>query len=168
MRRIKSFLWLVAAIALLVVAYAWAGYWLAPRLIKDQLPRAVAAATGQRLALGAVAVQPFRLSVEVADIALTEPDGTPLLGAQRLFVDAELASIWRRGVVLRAIVLDEPAVNLVLRPDGSLNLVTALTPKGPRAPAGEKGGAPLLISIGNLQVNRGVIDATDRRRARAA
>ena len=167
MRRIKSFLWLVAAIALLVVAYAWAGYWLAPRLIKDQLPRAVAAATGQRLALGAVAVQPFRLSVEVAHIALTEPDGTPLLGAQRLFVDAELASLWRRGVVLRAIVLDEPAVNLVLRPDGSLNLVAALTPKGPRAPAGEKGGAPLLISIGDLQVNRGVIDATDRRRARA-
>ncbi|MGE3666411.1 MAG: DUF748 domain-containing protein, partial [Steroidobacteraceae bacterium] len=109
----------------------------------------------------------FQLSVDVADIALTEPDGTPLLGAKRLFVDAQLASIWRRGVVLRAIELDDPTVNLVLRPDGRLNLIEALTPKSSRPTAEQDGGDPLLVSIEDIQVARGVIDAADLRRVPA-
>ena len=164
MRWIKPLAWTIAVLALLVGAYAWAGYRLAPRLIQSKLPAAIAAATGQRLTLGAIVVRPFQLSVEATDVALAEPDGTPLLGAQRLFVDAQLASIWRRGVVLRALVLDEPAVNLVLRKDGSLNLVTAFESKQPAPPDEAAGSRLLLVSIGEIAVNRGVVDATDLRR----
>ncbi|HQX77137.1 MAG TPA: DUF748 domain-containing protein [Steroidobacteraceae bacterium] len=168
MRSLKPLIWALAVLAFLVGAYAWAGYWLAPRLIQSKLPPAIATATGQHLALGTVVVKPFQLSVDVADIVLTEPDGTPLLGAKRLFVDAQLASIWRGGVVLRAVELDEPAVNIVLRPDGSLNLTTALSSKTLRSSAqDEPQSKPFLVSIADIRVNGGVIDAADLRRARA-
>ena len=166
-RSIKPLIWTLAVLAFLVGAYAWAGYWLAPRLIQSKLPPAIAAVTGQHLALGAVVVKPFKLSADIRDIALTEPDGTPLLGAKRLFVDAQLASIWRGGVVLRAVELDEPAINLVLRPDGSLNLITALAPKTAQPGAQKPPGKPFLVSIADIQVNRGVIDAADLRREHA-
>jgi hypothetical protein len=164
MRRFRFLAWSIGVLVLLALVYAWAGYRLAPRLIAEKLPQAVAAATGQRLTLGAIEVQPFRLSVDVTDIALTEPDGALLFGAKRLYVDARLASIWRRGVILRAIVLDEPRVNLVLRPDGSLNLMAVLASKDAKQSAEGKSGTPLLVSIGDMQVNHGVIDATDERR----
>lgn len=166
MRAIKPLAWTFAVFTVLVGAYAWAGYWLAPRLIRSKLPPAIAASTGQRLTLGTVAVKPFQLAIDVANVSLTEPDGTPLLSAKRLFIDAELASLWRRGVVLRAIVLDQPAVNLVLRADGSLNLVSALTPKAPRPRAPEeKPGKPPLVSITDFEVRQGAVDMADLRRA---
>lgn len=165
MRWIKPLAWTVAILAALLGAYAWAGYRLAPRLIQSKLPQAVAAATGQRLALGEVRVDPFRWSVDVADIALTEPGGTALFAAKRLFVDAELSSLWRRAVVLRAIVLDAPTVNLVLRADGSLNLIDALALKASPAPA-RSAGEPLRIEIADFRINQGEIDAADMRPAR--
>ncbi len=167
MRGIKPYAWTAAILVLAAAAYAWAGYWLAPRLIQSKLPAAVAAATGQRLTLGAVVVRPFQLSIEVADIALAEPDGKPLLGARRLYVNAELASLWRRGVVLRAIELDDPAINLVLRPDGRLNLLAALAPKTAQPAKGNAADRPLPVSIGDIQVKGGTIDATDLRRTPA-
>ena len=163
-RRIKLAAWIAGVLVALVGLYAWAGYRQAPRLIAEKLPAAVAAATGQRLTLGSVAVDPFALSVDVTGLSLTGPDGAPLLGANRIFIDAELASLWRRSLVLRSIVLDEPAVDLVLRKDGKLNLVTALAPKARAAPAREA-RAPLRISVGEIVVNRGRLDASDLRRA---
>ncbi|MGD9599511.1 MAG: DUF748 domain-containing protein [Steroidobacteraceae bacterium] len=162
-QRIKLVAFVTGALVALVGLYAWAGYRLAPRLIAEKLPAAIEAATGQRLTLGAVAVDPFALSVDVTGLALTGPDGSPLLGAGRLFIDAEIASLWRRSVVLRSVVLDEPSVDLVLRKDGQLNLVAALTPKSRAAPAGEA-RKPLRVSVGEIIVNRGRLDASDLRR----
>lgn len=163
MRFLKPVAWAAGVLALLIGAYAWAGYWLAPRLVKSQLPPAIYAATGLQLTLGEVVVKPFSLSADLRDVTLTEPDGTALLAAQRLFIDARLAALWRRGAVLEALLLEQPALNLILREDGSVNLVTAFESKSPPPP--EEAGRPLLVSIDEIRIQGGVIDATDQRRA---
>jgi len=166
MRFLKPLAWTAGVLALLVGAYAWAGYWLAPRLVKSKLPPAISAATGLELTLGEVVVKPFALSADLRDVALTEPDGTALLAAQRLFIDARLAALWRRGVVLEALVLEQPALNFVLREDGSVNLATAFESKSPPPPPDER-SRPLPVSIDDIRIQGGVIDAADERRAPA-
>jgi hypothetical protein len=165
MRWLRPLLWTGGIAALVLGAYAVLGYAVAPRLIKSEVPEAVAAATGQTLTLGEVVVKPFALSIDVRDIRLTEPDGAPLLGARRLFVDIELASIWIRGLVLRSLVLDEPAVNLELRPDGTLNLISALAPKSEPAAAPKAADDELFrIRIDSIAINNGTVDLADLRR----
>lgn len=163
MRGLKPLVWAVGGIAVVVGLYAWAGYWLAPRLIQSKVPALVLEETGQKLTLGPVAVKPFALAVDVQDVALTEPDGAELLSAKRLYMDFKPASIWRRGVVMSELALEEPAVNLVLRPDGTLNLITALTPKTPSPPP-DPDARPLYLSIDDISVSRGTISAADLRR----
>lgn len=164
MRYAKPALISLAVIVLLTGAYAAAGYWLAPRLIKSRLPAAVMESTGQRLALGAVVVAPFALSIDVRDIALTEPDGAPLVAVRRLFVDADLVSLWRRALVLRTVSIEQPVTHLVVRADGSLNLVTALTPKAPDPAQDEQDGEGLRLFIAELSIVRGRVEAADLRR----
>lgn len=164
MRFLKPLAWTALVIALLIGAYAWAGYWLAPRLVQSKLPPAISAATGLRLTLGEVAIRPFSLSADLRDVSLTEPDGTALLAAQRLYIDARLAALWRRGVILESLLLEQPALNLILREDGSVNLVTAFESKAPPPPPGEE-GRPLPVSIDDIRIQGGVIDAADLRRA---
>lgn len=163
MRGLKPLVWAIGVIAVVLGLYAWAGYWLAPRLIHSKVPALVLEETGQTLTLGPVAVRPFSLAVDVQDVALTEPDGAELLSAKRLYMDFKSASIWRRGVVMSELALEEPSVNLVLRPDGTLNLITALTPKTPSPPP-DPDAKPLYLSIDDISVIRGTISAADLRR----
>lgn len=165
MRGLKPLVWAIGVIAVVIGLYAWAGYWLAPRLIHSKVPALVLEETGQTLTLGPVAVKPFALAVDVQDVVLTEPDGAELLSARRLYMDFKPASIWRRGVVMSELALEEPSVNLVLRPDGTLNLITALTPKTPPPPP-EPDARPLYLSIDDISVSRGTISAADLRRAK--
>jgi hypothetical protein len=161
MRFLKPVIWVVVILALLLGGYAAAGHWLAPWWLRTKLPQLVADSTGQRLTIGAAVVRPFALSVELTDVSLTEPDGTPLVAVKRLFADAALRSILLPGVHLTRLVVEEPAVNLVVRPDRSLNLVTALAPKAPVDPVPGDDEEPVRIVIDDFDLARGVIDVAD-------
>lgn len=165
MRWIRPLLWTLAVLALLVGGYAAAGHWWAPHLIKTKLPEIVAETTGQKLTLGVVVVKPFALSVDARDIVVTEPNGSALVAVKRLFADLELESIWRRGVVLRELRIERPAANAVLRADGTLNLVQAFSPKTPAPEPSDADDELFRISIADIAIVDGVVDAADLRRA---
>ena len=78
---------LIAAsvVALLVVLYAAAGWWLAPRLVHDALEER-AQRLGLALQIGEVRTDPFALRVTLADVGLAA-GGRELAGARRLTAD---------------------------------------------------------------------------------
>ena len=100
----------LAAAALAVVLYAVAGFVIAPKLIRSALLEDIPKTLGVKAAVGDIRINPFLLQVEVKDFALSS-DGEKLLGFERLFIDFEFSSLWKRAYCFAKIELAAPYVN---------------------------------------------------------
>lgn len=152
-------------VALLIGLYAIAGFWLAPKLLRnallDDIPKEL---IGVKPTVGEVRVNPFLLQVEIKDFFLTGPNGTKLVGFGRLFIDFEFSSIWHRAYTFGHIDLASPFANAVIFKDGSLNLAR-LSPKPaekPR-PTSENAQSIPALRIGSFKVTQGFLSFEDRR-----
>jgi len=152
-----------ALVAVLLGLYAWAGFWLAPRIVRSQAIGLVRENYHRELQIGAVRVQPFTLQLEVRDLAFPDSDGQPLLALRRFMVDFELSSLWHRAYVFREVIIEAPGVRTVVRPDGTVNLADlALKPSTPPPPK-EQAALP-AIWIESLLVSDGRLEYVDRAR----
>lgn len=156
---LKSKLFWTAAIPLALVAlYALLGFEVAPGIARDQAQAFVREHYQRELAIGTIAIHPFKLQAEVRDLALPDADGSPMLGFQRLFVDFEIASLWNRAFTFKEITVEAPLVRAVVRPDGSLNLADlALPEEEPEEPTPS-------VWVQHLGVERGEIAFADESR----
>jgi uncharacterized protein involved in outer membrane biogenesis len=154
-------LWL--SIAGVLALYAAVGFLAVPKILTGLAQDTAKSDYGRELAVGDVRFNPFTLTLEVDKLAMPDADGGPLLGFDRLLVDLELNSLWRRALSFRAISLDGLAVNAVVRRGGSLNLADLQTPVEPGAPPVAEEPLPRLI-IGDLAVTNGRVRFEDRDR----
>lgn len=158
--------WLAHAgiVALLVAAYAAAGFLGVPALVDSQAKKFVKESYGRDLAIGKVRFNPFTLTLEIEKLALPDADGTPLLGFDRLLVNLGVESLWRRALSFQAIVVDGLAVDAVIRRGGALNLAD-LEPKAPATTPPAAASQPLpRVDIDDLQINNGRVHYEDRNR----
>src|SRR5258705_12054732 len=134
--RRRSHRFLVGIAAILLLVYAVAGFYVVPRVARPQIAAFVTETLHRKIAIGDIAFNPFTFAATITDLKLTEADGTPLVAFQRLYVNAEIASLWRRGLVLKEIDLASPDIEVIVAPDGSLNLAALAPPAGagPAAP----------------------------------
>ena len=157
---------ITAVVALLVGLYALAGFWLAPKLVRnalnDEIPKTL---EGVKPTVGEIRINPFAFTVEVRDFYLTGFQGTKLVGFGRLFVDFEFSSLWHRAYTFKNIDIDSPFANAVIFKDGKLNLAQ-LSPKAPEKPQPEpKSKEPIpALRIASFKVNQGFLAFDDRRR----
>jgi uncharacterized protein involved in outer membrane biogenesis len=150
-----------AIIAALLGVYALLGFQVAPGIVRDQAAGFVRENYGRELQVGEVRVHPFKLQLEVRDLALPDTDARTMLGFARLFVDFELSSLWQRAFVFKDVTLEAPIARAVVRPDGSLNLGDLALPEDP-----EDEDAPLpSVWIQSLAVERGTVTFIDAARA---
>jgi uncharacterized protein DUF748 len=156
-----------AAVALVVVLYALAGFLLAPRLLRSALMEDIPKTLGVTPQVGEIHINPFLFRVEIRDFSLTAPGGEKLLGFGRLFVDFDLSSIWHRAYTFGNIDIDAPWVNAVVSKDGSLNLLQ-LRPKTsdakPAAAPAPKNEPLPALRIGSFKVSAGSVTYDDRSR----
>jgi uncharacterized protein involved in outer membrane biogenesis len=153
---------LLGVSALLLAGYAAAGFFVVPRVARSQIEAFVVETLHRRIELGEIAFNPFTLEANISDLKLTEADGAPLIAFRHLRVNAEIASLWWRGVVLKELELTAPDINVVIAPDGSVNLAQLAPPAGP-APAGPKADErPLPVHIGTLSIVDGRLGFEDR------
>src|SRR4051794_38646427 len=149
----------------LIVVYTLVGFFWVPHLLRTNAQKYVAEELGRSLALGEVSFNPFTFRLSVRDALLSEKAGDPIAGFKQLVVNAQLASIWQRAVVLKEVQLDAPDVNLILERDASINLAKLAPPKETSQPAATEPDEPLpRIRIGRLAVNDGGVDFEDRPR----
>jgi hypothetical protein len=153
------------AVALLLIgAYGAAGFLAVPYYARKFLQDFVRTHYARVLGIGEIHFNPFTLTLDVRHLVLPDADGQTLLSFERLHVDLQLASLWRFGPSFRGILLEQPYVRAVIRPNGALNL--ADLGKGfPAEPArAEQKSAPLRLSIGRLAVISGTANFEDRTR----
>src|SRR5439155_24263753 len=93
----------------------------------------------RRAEIGDVRLNPLLFKLEIKRFRLQEADGRPLLAFDRLFLDFELSSLFRRAWTFREIQLEAPRLDVVLSPDGRLNVADLLDafPRSEAAPATE-------------------------------
>ena len=157
----------LAVLAAIFVAYTLAGFFLVPRLIAGYVPRYAEQQLKRRAQIGEVRVNPLLLRIDVKNFRLTEADGRPLLGFDRLFVDLELVkSIVRAAFTFAEIRLEAPYVDAVMSPDGRLNVVDLIDafPKGEPA---KQPSRPPRLAVQHAVVQRGLVSFTDRSRGAA-
>lgn len=144
---------IVGAIAL----YAAAGFLLVPYAARTQLEKYVTATLHRKVSIGEIRFNPFVLDASISRFELREADGSPLASFRHLYANAQLASLWRRAVVLREVQLTAPNIELVIDKDGSANLAKLFPPSPEPAQPAE----PLAVRIGHLAVRSGRVGVAD-------
>ena len=151
----------LAVLAAVWVLYLLAGYFLAPRWIKQAIPRIAEEQLQRKASVGDVLVNPLLFRVRIRDFALAEPDGQLIVGFKRLMVDFELSSLLRWAWTFSSIRLDGLDLRAELRPDG-FNLA-ALGPKPAPGEAQSKGdGKPPRLLLQHAALRGGRVTFTDR------
>jgi uncharacterized protein involved in outer membrane biogenesis len=155
--------WILAGVSVfLLAAYAAAGFFVVPRVARSQIEAFVAETLHRRIELGEIRFNPFTFEANIADLKLAEADGAPLVAFRHLKVNAELASLWHRGVVLKELELVAPDVNVLIAPDGSVNLARLAPPAGPAPEKPKADERPLPVRIGTLSIVEGRLGFEDR------
>jgi hypothetical protein len=151
-----------------ILFYTLGGFFLAPWLVRHYVPRIVLEQIKKQAAIGEVRINPYIFTVEASDLNIQEPDGQPILGFKRLFVDFELKSLFQRTWIFRQIALEAPRVNAVIARDGALNLAGLAPPsETPPKPPQKEDALPRLI-VEDFSIDQGQIDFTDRRQSKPA
>ena len=161
--RSKPFIICVAVL----VFYTLAGFFLAPWLVRHYVPKIVDQQLKKQAVIGEVAINPYIFTIEANDFRMDEPDGQPIVGFKRLFIDFELKSLFKWAWTFRQVSLEGPHVNAVIGKDGALNLAQLAPASEAPAPQQKDEGLPRLI-IEEIGIDQGQIDFTDQRQSKPA
>lgn len=147
--------------------YALLGFVVAPYAVQTYVIPALSERLRHPVLLGDVHINPFTFSVALTGFEIQEPDHTPMVGFQELFVDFEGTSLVRSAYTFDEIRLTLPFGLVHVYADGTLNLLglappASEPPSQPVAPEGNKQKPPLPpVEIRLLSIQRGVIEYRD-------
>jgi hypothetical protein len=160
-----------AGVAVLAVVGLVAGP-IGRRVAEKQLGDAL----GRRVSIARVRVNPFALSLTVEGFQIYERDGvTPFVSFSRLYVNAEIASAFRRAPVVKEIALEALRVHVVRERAtadawGDVGAAynfsdvvarLAAAPKAPEPPPAPDAAAP-RFSLNNIHVDDAAVVFDDR------
>lgn len=147
--------WKIVSISCLGIVLLLAGFvaFVLPGMVKSKTVLKVEAATGRKLSIGAISINPFTLAVMLRDVRFTERGGGESFAA---FSSARIAvspaSLYRRAPVIAAARITAPHLNVV-RVGANLYNFTDLLKFLPLHPR---------LSVSNLTVTNGSLDFIDR------
>ncbi|KIE41348.1 DUF748 domain-containing protein [Geobacter anodireducens] len=131
-----------------------------PGIVKTRAMEGVEAATGRKLLVGDVSINPFTWTVEVRDVSFTEPDKTTVFASfSSARVQVSPASIFRMAPVVREARLSSPHVRLVRVGPNTYNFSDLLGKK--KAEPKKDEGLP-RVSLNNITIANGSLDFLDQ------
>ncbi len=126
-------------------------------IVQQQLARSISREV--RFAdAGVTILPPVRLTVR--DVAVSEAGGFArgtMLQARSIHLDLDVPALLGRRIRVRRLILDEPGLHLVLRPDGTTNLDGMMKPEPKGAPRGQA----MDLTVNEFGVRRGRLIVDD-------
>ena len=152
----------------LVAFYALLGFVVVPYAVKAYGVPALSERLRHPVVLEDIRLNPFTFSLGLTGFEIQEPDRTPMLGFQELFINFEATSLVRSSYLFDEIRLTLPFGFVHLQADGKLNLLGLVPPPAqdeerpapPKAEPSAKGAMP-AVDIRLLSIQRGVIEYRD-------
>ncbi len=158
-------------VAILFIVYTLAGFFLVPWLLQRELPAFAQNLVQRDAIVEKVRFNPWTLALEAEAFRLRDTDGGALLGFDKLRLNLQLSSIFRRALVFREVQLTAPAVNLVREGFADTNLgrlaAAASGPVDGTMADADDDSDLLRLVIHDLQIIEGAVDVTDRMPATA-
>ncbi|HXY54441.1 MAG TPA: DUF748 domain-containing protein [Nitrospirota bacterium] len=159
-RKVRTII--IVAFALFFL-YSITGFFILPPYIKRMAVSTLSDQLGRRVSIESVSLNPYVLVARVRGFEIKEGDGkTTFLSFTGLFIDLKIASIYKKGPVIREIKLEKPYVNLVRVDANTYNFSDILDRFSKKPEQPEKPGKPLLFSVSNIQIIDGSIEFDDR------
>ncbi len=152
---------LAATAAAVLAAYAAAGFWLVPRILRSKVESFASETYGRNVTLGEIRFNPFTFELQVDGFSFPDDDGEPLASFEELVVNLELASLWRVGASFKEISIEQPYVRPVIRANGELNLADLARPF-PEAPEPPEPEPPPRLFIELFRLTDGHARFEDR------
>ncbi len=138
-----------------------AGSWAAvPRLVQHYAGE-WAQDIGRQLTLGEVVFEPWALRLTLRDIRLADRDGSTLLAAQGLRVDAQAWPLLLGRVALDELTLDAPQLLASRNAAGQWNWARLAADAAGPAQATPQDSQPLKLAMTRLALNKGRIQLQD-------
>ncbi|GAA0764825.1 DUF748 domain-containing protein [Ideonella azotifigens] len=134
-------------------------------LLKWAAPKWLSGRGGYTLAIEQAHFNPLALSLELQGLSLKTPQGQPLLGLGRLYVNFQASSLFRRAWTFNELLIEQPTVAVTLLADGRLNwqlFVDALADKAQPAPPPDPTAEPPRLLVQRLALSDGRIDFSDQ------
>jgi len=165
-RRIRRLLvTAAAALTVITIGGTLAGPLFLRRLAEQRLGRWL----GRRVTIERLQVNPFALSLTAELLQIYEADGrSSFLSVRRVYVDAQVASVFRRAPVVRELRLESPRVRVERRPaSGGAGTVAPtynfsdLVARLASNVAGRSPGPPPRFSLNNIRVVDGRLTFED-------
>jgi len=154
--------WWVAVAAVLVAAYSAAGFWLVPRVIKNQVPKFGQTELARQATVGEVSFNPYTLRLEAQDLRLAEADGAPLLAIGKLVVELQWKSLVRRAWTFAEIRVTAPIASLAIARDGKFNLAELLATLNRRPGEASADTSLPRVIVGQFALEQGQLELRDR------
>ncbi|PKN23312.1 MAG: hypothetical protein CVU64_24120, partial [Deltaproteobacteria bacterium HGW-Deltaproteobacteria-21] len=156
----------IIAVALIVV-YTVCGFLLAPYLVRHYVPKIADERLGKEATVGLVRMNPYSLTLEVNDLLLKEPDGRPMIGFKRLFVNFESKGLFKWAWTFRDFSLEGFDVHAVIEKNGGLNLQSLASTSEP-ASSDQKASPPPRLIVENILIDQARIEVKDERQSEPA
>jgi hypothetical protein len=137
----------------LTTLYTIAGFFGIPMVLEKILPQKLSEALKRPVAVTNIRLNPFKLSFAAEGFEMKDHNGAdPFVSFDRLFVDIGWESIFKKGLVLQAFLLEKPSVSIARLSSKEFNF-SDLTAGG--APDEEKPGLPLRFEVSNIRITDG-------------
>ena len=151
----KVILSIVAVLAVIVIAV----YFALPPFLKSSLVKTLSENLHREVALKQITINPLRLTVTIDSFQVKEPGASDtFIGFDRLFLNIDSLSLFRRALILKEITLTNPVIRVTRRNDGSYNF-SDLIPQEDEAT--DKKAQPLQFSLNNIHIENGSVDFWD-------
>lgn len=153
----RRVLWIVGGVALVAALVAM----IAPSVIRSQAVKHVEAATGRKLTIGRVFVNPFTLTAGADGVTLAEKGSSvPFVSFSSARVSLSPRSIYRGAPIVSSLKLVSPSLSIVRSAQNTYNFSDLLEKKGESPPDDKE--EPAEFCINNISISRGTIVFRDR------
>ena len=143
-------------IAFLPSLYLLGGFYLVPWLVQSQLPPMLKEKFHLNLSLEHLSFNPLTYELHLGNVQLHNEEKEPILGLKHVYVDYELSALFKKSILFKTIVLDEPFADVRIDTNGTLNVVSlfsALLPsQEPNQTHPEEESTALPLSIAHLEI----------------
>ncbi len=147
-----------------LAVYAVAGFLAAPYFARPYLTRTLSGLLHREVSLQRLRINPFALSATADGFLVKDPDGSPFVGWDRLYVNFQLASLVSEAWIFRQIRLTNFAGHLVMRKDASLNVSDIIDSLSREPATAQPPSKPPLFRVGRLRIEDARMDFVDRSR----
>ncbi|MEF9966253.1 MAG: DUF748 domain-containing protein, partial [Comamonas sp.] len=148
---------------LLALLLLWALSWLLlPWLLRTQGERLATEKLGRAVHIGAVDFKPWSLELTLRDLQIAGPqaDSAAMLAVERIYVDADIQSVFRLAPVLDAIQVDKPVLRVAQTAPGTFDFDDILQKlRSPEPPPDD--GKTAHFALYNIELKEGQLQFRD-------